>query len=212
MQKSPHISGAELPCGHDPLPRKPGATACILRPCCQLPWASPGCGRVDGGPRPKGLAPPSGRAAPSPGTYPLRSVADLPKPPPESRCRAGLALRTPLRPLHVRQRPLGCDSVAPRYQALQVHPGPWLGHAGGVAGFPVQRPAGVPHWAEVRWATVEGSARACLRGTRMRSLGRPRLEGHSHRILGEVKGAVGCWGSLCLQQEQKGHSGVPGWT
>ena len=54
-------------------------------------------------------------------------------------------------PFHACQCPLGCDSVAPGYQALQVHPGPWLGHAGGMAGFPVQRPAGLPHWAEVRW-------------------------------------------------------------
>ena len=60
---------------------------------------------------------------------------------------------------------------------------------------------------------MEGSAKACLRGTWMRSLGHPRLEGHSCQILGEVKGAVwGCWGSLGLQQEQKGDSGVPGWT
>lgn len=165
-----------------------------------------------GAPSLRAQHPQSGPAAASPGSCPLRSVAHLPRPP---------RVQTPRRPGAQDTRPplprasvsLGCDSVAPRYQALHVHPGPWLGHAGGMAGFPVQQPAGLPHGrGEVGRAVVEGSARACLSGTQMRSLGDPRLEGHSQQILGEVKGAMGVLGSLGPQQEQKGGSRVPGWT
>lgn len=150
----------------------------------------------------------SGPAAPSPGSCSLRSVAHLPRPPRvQTPCRPGTQDARP--PLPCASVSLGCDSVAPRYHALHLHPGSWLGHAGGMAGFPVQGPAGLPHGrGEVGRTIVEGSARACLSGTQMRSLGDPRLEGPSQQILGDVKGAVGVrglpWPTAGAERRQRG--------
>lgn len=129
------------------------ATTCCPR-SQELPQPA-SCGRVDSSLRPRQDAASSTGApglrawlpclwsgSPSPGTCPLRSVANSQAP--WSQAAVPRPGAQDPSALAVHQRPLGCDSVAPRYQALQGAPWPLARTMLGVAGFPEQRPAGAP--------------------------------------------------------------------